>query len=85
MSNCNCSDTKPESTEIQTNDESEAQEQRECSSGNRCKCGEYHQPASGAGNHRESCTSPLKDGESCCCITDHNTFAADPHSNCCSH
>ncbi|HVP96641.1 hypothetical protein [Methanoregula sp.] len=32
-----------------------------------CACGEKHEEHEAGVSHRESCTSPLKFGETCCC------------------
>jgi hypothetical protein len=47
---------------------------RGCIDENTCACGEKHQNHAGHGSHRESCTSPLKFGNSCCCQP-----GEDPH------
>ena len=39
---------------------------RGCIEENTCACGEKHGPQAGT-SHRESCTSPLKYGDTCCC------------------
>ena len=64
-------DTMPEPAIKKTNkDESAAPAQRGCIDEQTCACGEKHEQYTEDVSHRESCTSPLKFGDSCCCQSD---------------
>lgn len=61
-------DIMTEPATIKTNnDEPMVPARRGCIDENTCACGEKHEPDTGGASHRESCTSPLKFGNSCCC------------------
>ncbi|HVN74286.1 MAG TPA: hypothetical protein VMT44_06825 [Methanoregula sp.] len=42
-----------------------------------CACGETHEQVAGT-SHRESCTSPLKFGDTCCCGSGQEPKARHP-------
>ena len=44
--------------------------QRGCIDEHTCACGEIHEQDAGDVSQRETCTSPLKFGNSCCCRSD---------------
>jgi|GEM_PF-1538686 len=74
-------DTMLEQTTNNTeNDQSAAPVQRGCTDENTCACGEKHEPDTEGVSHRETCTSPMKFGNSCCCEPGENTENA--HHRC---
>ncbi|MFZ1127732.1 hypothetical protein [Methanoregula sp.] len=72
---------EPTTTPATTN-ESAAPARRGCIDEHTCACGEKHERHEDGVSHRESCTSPLKYGDTCCCRSDDDTGNA-PHR--CGH
>jgi hypothetical protein len=60
-------------TNTTNNDEKDVLEQQDTITEHTCACGEQHSHREGTPSHRESCTSTLKFGNSCCCQSDDDT------------
>ncbi|MCK9579740.1 MAG: hypothetical protein M0Q92_04735 [Methanoregula sp.] len=57
----------PEDTQPSSGDTGKSHDENESTTLHTCACGEQHEENPGSTSHRESCTSPLKFGDTCCC------------------
>lgn len=69
-------------TSTTNKDEKESLDQKYSTHEHTCACGETHEHRPGSPSHRESCTSILKFGDTCCCGTG-NVPKGDRHR--CGH
>ncbi|MHB8052387.1 MAG: hypothetical protein ACYDEZ_03700 [Methanoregula sp.] len=72
----------PKDTKPASNDTMKSDDKNETTTLHTCACGEQHEDLPGSPSHRDACTSTLKFGDSCCCVSD-NTSKGEPHR--CGH
>nr|WP_319376522.1 hypothetical protein [uncultured Methanoregula sp.] len=63
-------------TDTATSNVKKSDEQNESTTLHTCACGEQHEEIPDSPSHRETCTSPKKFGNSCCCGSGEEATAA---------